>query len=210
MGKYDTHYTETLLMLTTPPARPHGRLLLLLGAALALLACGSDTLSGPPDPLQLPMEWTFGGGLDGWTLHNRTAGDGGGQASHDASNGRVVLSGSGAPGEPDAWMSREVTLPEIDIGELWIDVHGITDCLAAKGNDSQARLTVRAPDGSTTVVDDWHKVVPLDSPVLIVGGSIHQFAGQTVTITIEQDDEGEQEGDTPESVCVSRIEILAD
>ena len=197
-------------MFTTSSRRLHSRLLL-LGATFALLACGSDNVSAPPDPLQLPMEWTFGGELDGWALHNRTTGDGGGQASHDASSAHVVLAGYDAPGAADAWMSRQVTLPTDVAGVLWIDVHGIADCLLSEQHDSHARITVTTSDGSTSVVDDWRKVAQFDTPSVIAGGSLQQFAGQTVTITIEQDDEGEQESaDEPETVCVSRIEIFED
>lgn len=197
-------------MFTTPYRRLHGRLLL-LGAALALLACGSETMSGPPDPLELPMRWTFGGELDGWTLHQRATGAGGGQASHDASGARVVLAGYDAPGAADAWMSRKVILPKDVAGELWIDIEGIADCLLSQGHDSHARITVTTSDGSTSIVEDWRRVNQFDTPTVIAGGSLQQFAGQTVTITIEQDDEGEQEApDEPESVCVSSIEIFAD
>lgn len=179
--------------------------------AIALVSCGDETGPTGPDPLELPITWEFDGGLEGWTLGSRTSGDGGGSAIHDAGGSSVVLSGHGAPGTADAWMSRQVTLPDGAAGEVWIDVAGMADCLLRDEGDTHARITVTPSNGSTTIVEDWRRVAPADMPVVIVGGSLEQFAGETVTITIEQDDEGEQEeGGETESVCVSRIEIFDD
>lgn len=177
--------------------------------ATCLVACGSDP-AGPPDDdddeITLPMEFTFDSSQEGWLLLARLPGDGSGTASYDGANGRIILSGYGEPGEPDAWMSRKVTLPDVEL--LWIDVLVTADCLMGGSNDSHARLTVTTEDNTTTVVDDWSKV---DETPNLLGGLLEPFRGQTVTITIEQDDEGDQQSaDDPESVCVDNVKIFED
>lgn len=180
-------------------------------AAAALLAtclgaCGSEPAGPPDEEITLPMEFTFDSGQEGWLLFARLPGDGSGTATYDGANGRIILSGYGSPGEPDAWMSREVTLPDVDL--LWIDALVSADCLADGSNDSSVRITVTTEDNTTTVIQDWTNV---DETPGLEGGSLEAFRGQTVTITIEQDDDGDQEpANEPESVCVDNVEIFQD
>lgn len=175
--------------------------------SFALASCGDDPAG--PDPVTLPMTWDFDSGLEGWTLGGRSGGDGAGAASHDQANGRVVLSGYDSPGVADAWMSREVALPDVDL--LWIDASVTADCVLDQDHDSFARIVVTEAGGATSVVEDWTEVDDFTLPGRMVGGSLEAFRGKTVTITIEQDDEGEQQDpDEPEAICVDFVSIFVD
>lgn len=198
----------------TAPLHRIRRFLGPVALTLGSLACGSTEPGGPdpsePDPITLPIEWRFDAGLDGWTLHARTAGDGGGTASHDPTDGLVVLRGQGAPGVADAWLRRQVTLPETD-DYLWIDVEVIADCATGGDNDTAGRITVTRADGTVSDITAWERVMDYELPGRLLGGSLEAVAGETVTITIEQDDEGEQEdGGDDEALCVAGVEIFLD
>ena len=175
--------------------------------SIALASCGDDPAG--PDPVTLPMTWEFDSGLEGWTLDERSTGDGTGTASHDQANGRVVLSGHGAPGAADAWMSRQVALPDVDF--LWIDARMTADCVLNQEHDTYARIIVTETGGATSVVRDWTQVDDFTQLGRNVGGSLEAFRGETVTISIEQDDEGEQQSsDEPEAICVNAVSIFQD
>ena len=182
---------------------------ILLAVGLGTLACSSTEPAGP-EPITLPIEWRFSDGLGGWTTHARTTGDGNGTATHDAGAGLVVLRGQGAPGVADAWLRRQVALPDTD-DYLWIDVEVTADCVTGGDNDTAGRITVTGADGTVTDITDWERVTDYALPGRLLGGSLQDFAGETVTITIEQDDEGEQEDDgDDEALCVAGVEIFLD
>ena len=177
--------------------------------AIALVSCGDETGPTGPDPLQLPITWDFDGGLEGWILDGRSGGDGAGSASHDQANGWVILSGHGAPGVADAWLRRQVTLPDVDF--LWIDASVVSDCVLGQDQDSRVRIIVTSTGGASSVVEDWTTVGHFTLPGQRVGGSLEAFRGETVTIAIEQDDEGDQqESDEREAICVDFVSIFID
>lgn len=182
---------------------------LLLAAGLA--ACSGESTEPDVGPLALPTLWTFdGGSLEGWTLQTQSPGAAGGTAVRNDAEGYIEFSAWGDPGVPNAWMSRQVTLP--DVAGLWIDARAISGCAGGAEKDSAVRMTLTRADGTTSIIEDWNAVDSFDWPGDVVGGSLDPFAGETVTITIEQDDEGEQEESAgeAESLCVDDVTIFID
>lgn len=187
-----------------------GRSGLAIVTALLAAACGSDPAGidepvDEPDVLTLPFEWTFDAGTDGWDLAAGSTGS----AVHDPAEGRIILSGHGGPGEAKSSMSRVVSLPVVAEGVIpWIDVFVAADCLSSGSNDTSLRITAASAEQGTVVVQDWTRI---DEDLRPEGGSLEAFAGETVTITIEQDDDGDPEPpDDPEHVCVDRVSIFED
>lgn len=194
--------------------RPAGTSAVALLAMLLAGACGSDP-AGIDEPiddpveesevLTLPTEWTFDTGTEGWDLTASSNGS----AVYDPAEGRIVLSGYGVPGEANASISRVVNLPAV--GEdviLWIDVFVAADCLDNGDNDTFLRITAASSEEGTVIIRDWTRI---HENIHAEGGSLEAFAGETVTITIEQDDEGDQQSpDDPESACIDRISIFDD
>lgn len=172
--------------------------------AVMLTACGSDP-AGPEerDALVLPTEWTFDTGADGWTLGTASTG---GSATHNSAEGRLILAGFGGPGAANAWMSRIVTLPVSETGYPWIDAYVAADCIDGESNDTYLRITAESDELGLVTVRDWTSI---DESYRNVGGSLEDFEGQTVTVTIEMDDEGEQQDpDDPEAACVDMVSIF--
>src|SRR5690606_10931527 len=179
--------------------------------AIVLVACNSDAAGPDSVPLELPAHWSFdGGNLDGWTLGSRSTGTGGGSAARNNAGGYVEMTAWGQVGVPDAWMSLQVALP--DVVGLWIDARSIGGCVEGEDRDSEMRIRVTRANGTSSLVHDWRQVDDFEWPGMLLGGSLEQFAGETVTITIEQDDEGEQEesASDAESVCVDNVDIFID
>lgn len=177
-----------------------------VAASILLVACGSDP-AGPEEPetLALPTEWAFETGADGWTLGSASTG---GSATHNSAEGSLILAGSGDPGAANAWMSRTVTLPVPDAGYAWIDAYVAADCIDGQSGDTYLRITAESEEQGLVTVRDWTSI---DETYQNVGGSLEAFEGQTVTITIEMDDEGEQQDPAdPEEACVDMVSIFLD
>lgn len=175
-------------------------------AAIVLIAatgCGDDS-SGPTNDT-LPITWNFDGGLEGWTGGSATAAGQGGAVS--TSNGTVTLQGWGAPGQPDAWISRSVALPDLAYS---IRVLAISDCAAAEDENDTSMRILLVDGGDTAVLGEWQTVS--EQGYDLRSADLYEFAGQTVTLRIEMDDEGEQEDDLAngELLCIDQIQIIAD
>lgn len=141
------------------------------------------------------FDFTFDHDADGWTL----GGLGGhccqgnwGLAAWDLDvgamigKGVIVLDGTGDPGNPNGWISKSFVLPA-NVTTLQFDVWGHN----VAGAD--ARLIVRVVDASGShKLDDEIIVGGPDNVIQIFTKQINiaAFAGTSVTIFLEQDDNG--------------------
>ena len=172
-------------------------------ACLTLTACDDDD---PTDPgPALPIIWTFDAGLDGWTPGSAGTATGGG--SVETEGGEVVLLGWGDPGEPNAWITRTVALPA---AAYTIRVHATADCfLVEGGGDTALRIRLTAGNTTTTLLD-WTSIS--EDTYDTRSADLEQYAGQTVTLRVEMDDEATQEEgpDRFETLCIDEISIIGD
>jgi hypothetical protein len=181
-----------------------------LGAALSILAlaalggCGSDDDPTGPPAGELPMTWVFDAGLDGWDPSEQCNGD---PACYPVgmvtqNDGMVILEGAGDPASANASISRSVSLPA---GSATIEVRAISSCTGTIASDTDIRILVQA-GASETIVQDW---IEVDESWTTISAGIAGFAGQQVTIEIEQNDNGEQEesGASAEALCIDEITI---
>lgn len=170
------------------------RMLLLFLLPVGLAACGGDG-DGPTAPGggAVVMAWTFDRDLDGWAA-GTAEGESWGTVQwqiwdDDDPSGWIKLDGTGESGTPNAWISRSIDLPAAaKTLEFRTASHN------RPGGD--AALRVRLVDGAAEHVllgwevvghtgDDGGDLVWLDRSV-----SIAAYAGRTVTILFEQDDNG--------------------
>ncbi len=180
----------------------------LLSALLTVVvlgACGGDA-DGPAGPgdAELPIRWTFESGLEGWDLSEQCNGN---PACYPvgfvtAENGMIVLEGAGDPGEPNASISRALTLPA---GSATLEVRAISSCTGTSAADTDLRIRIQA-GASSTVVQNWIEVRESWETVSI---PITGFAGQQIAIYIEQNDNGEQEDaeGMPEALCIDEVVV---
>lgn len=187
---------------SVPTARAATRVLAATLAVLMATGCGDDSPTGGDD---LPITWNFDAGLEGWSTEAAAAAGHGGSVSSSA--GTVVLRGWGAPGDPDAWITQSLTLPA---AAYTIRVRAISDCAEAEAdNDTYMRILLIA-SGSTTVLSDWQTID--EEAYQTQSADLDQFAGETVTLRIEMDDEGGQEDDlaSGEMLCIDQVQITGD
>jgi hypothetical protein len=167
-----------------------------------LLACGSDDPAGPGGGGGFPMEWNFTAGLEGWQAGTRPGGEGGGDVG--VMNGMAVLNGFGEPGDPDAWISRTVQLP---VEPMSLAFDALSGCGGRDDGDSFLYVTVTSPDwaGEPLLASDQ---ISADQTTPFLLG-LNPYAGMEVTITFQQDDEGEQEDgmEEAESICIDDVVI---
>ena len=189
---------------SVPAAHVTTRVLAATLAVLIATGCGDDS-DPPTGGDDLPISWDFDAGLEGWNGGAAAAAGHGGSVS--SSSGSVVLRGWGAPGEPDAWISQSVTLPA---AAYRISARVISDCLEAdEDNDTYMRILLTA-SGSTTVLFGWQTIH--ENVYQTASGDLESFAGQTVTLRLEMDDEGGQEDDlaSGELLCIDQVQITGD
>ena len=188
---------------------------LLAGVASVALttACGDDDPSAPAND-EVIFRWTFPDDLDGWDTGMDDAG-GWGTAVHSgadalasptaAEEGSVKLDGVGDPGEPNAWIFRtDVVLPD--------DATTLAYWAAGHNQDgANAHLRVRLVDESATnhTLADWEEFSGTAGTrnweERMV--SVAAFAGQTVALYFEQDDNGPG---AHEQIYLDEIRVLRD
>ena len=171
---------------------------------LLLGACSDDPTN--PDPGDtLPIVWSFDSGLEGWLPGAAaTAANGGGVTIE---GGEVILTGWGGPGEPDAWIARTVDLPP---DAYTIRVRATADCVTQEGGgDSSLRIRLAA-GGTTATLQDW-TTIPEDA-YATQSADLDEYAGESVTLRLEMDDEGGQEDgpDEFETLCIDEVQIIGD
>ena len=173
-------------------------------ALIFATGCGDDS-DPPTGGNDLPITWNFDAGLEGWSSGAAAAAGHGGSVSSSAGN--VVMRAWGAPGEPDAWITQSLTLPS---AAYTIRVRAVSDCAEADPeNDTYMRILLTA-SGSTTVLSDWQTIN--ENAYQTQSADLDAFAGETVTLRIEMDDEGGQEDDlaSGEMLCIDQIQITGD
>ncbi len=159
------------------------------------LGAGADSIaraaqpSPPASRSPQPLEFGFDTDLEGWTrgvAGRKGRDDNWGTVYQLPRNGGIVqLDGTGRRGRPNAWISKSIALPS-DARTLDFDVSAHDTAV------SDSHLTVRIQDDSSdnVIVDE------------IVSGAAHRltfrtervdiarWAGMTVTVVFEQDDNG--------------------
>ena len=187
-----------------------------LAAAIVLPACSDDD-DGPsgPGPEEVIYQWAFGADeLAGWEVGMASVGSWG-TVTHVGSDhlaspspdeeGSAKLDGVGDPGVPNAWIFRAgVPLPADAATLAWF--------AAGHNQDgANANLRVRLVDGSAVehTLADWEEFTGSSAgrnwEERTV--SIAAYAGQTVTIYFEQDDNGPG---SHEQIYLDDVRILRD
>jgi hypothetical protein len=161
--------------------------LLMITPVLVLFAaagCGGDNPAQPADP---GIVFGFEDGLQGWSPG--TTGNGWGNATwSDRGDGMIHLDGVGGPGDPNSWVSRGVALPS-DAAQVTYRISGHD----RRNGDSAFRLRIE-DTGVSTTVHDWQVIVGgTDGNFnwLSFSDDISAFAGKTVNVYFEQDDDGD-------------------
>lgn len=158
------------------------------GALRASIGLGGTLASNETCEEQL-LAWDFLGGFEGWQVG--TTEDGWGTVIwRDRRLGRdgvIHFDGVGGPGEPNSWIYQTVTVP----------ANATTISFAAAphdrdGGDTEMRVRVEDSSGAFHTVLDWTTLVGAEGQRLWSDWSapIADFAGQTVTIYFEQNDNG--------------------
>lgn len=190
----------------------HRFLLVCVGVAALVFVAGCD--GGATDSDSVLIRWTFGDDLEDWEAGTDQSGGWGDVAmsNHDAlpdasdeDDGSVKLDGTGDPGEPNAWIyNNDLALPD----------DAATLAYYAAGHDrdgGDSNLRVRLVDGSGTghTLSDWEEFTGSEGEhnweERMV--SVAAYAGQTVTLFFEQDDNGPG---SHEQIYLDEIRILRD
>jgi hypothetical protein len=164
------------------------------GLLCIAVGCNGDDPAGPGNT-EL-FRWSFGSDLEGWQTGADDAGGWGDVTvvnadrqddPPDEEKGSVKLDGTGDPGEPNAWIHRGIALP----------AHARTLAYWAAGhnrNGGDAALRVRLVDGGGTshTLADWEEFTGSEGVHHWESRSVSiaAYAGQTVTLYFEQDDNG--------------------
>jgi hypothetical protein len=145
-------------------------------------------------PPSQTLDFTFAHDAEGWTL----GGLGGSCCAGNWGKSRwlldvgamdgkgvIEMDGSGDPGNPNAWITKSFVLPA-NVTTLQFDVWG------HNRDDSDARLIVRIFDGAFHTLDDEIIVGGPDNVLQIFTKQLNiaAWAGRSVTIWFEQDDNG--------------------
>jgi len=150
----------------------------------AATGCGDDSPTQPADP---GIVFGFEDGFQDWDPG--TTSNGWGNATwSDRGDGMVHLDGVGGPGDANSWVSREIALPS-DATQVTYRVSGHD----RRNGDSEFRVRLEATGASTTV-HDWEDIVggvDGDFNWLTFTDDISAFAGKTVTVYFEQNDDGD-------------------
>lgn len=153
-------------------------------AMVFVAGCGDD----PVAPKGAAFTFDFADGFDDWEPGTTSTNGWGSATWSDRKGGIVHLDGTGGPGEPNSWISRELTLPG-NATELAYDVAGHD----RRFGDSGFRVRIEE-GGVSTTVRDWEVVVGSDDGDFDWHphtDDISAFAGKTVTLFLEQDDDGD-------------------
>lgn len=196
-----------------PSIRHSWHLLLASGCALVMAtACGDD--DGPSDPGVDPVvyRWVFGDDLEGWEDGTAEVGSWGTVSisnndalpnATDEEDGSVRLDGVGDPGVPNAWIVRTgLSLPA--------DAETLAWWAAGHDRDGgNATLRVRLVDGAgvSHMIRDWDEFTGSEGTHHWEErtASIAAWAGQTVALWFEQDDNGPG---SHEQIYLDEIRVL--
>jgi len=175
---------------------------LTIALGLAVAGCGDDGGSpAAPKNKDVSTVTTFESGLEGWST-DVTSIDWGSAVWSSHNDGCVKLDGVGnSDPAPNAWMQKEVALPA-NVTELHYKAS------AHDRGDGTGFLRVRLKDGN----GDFHTLVELEKfesgpeghEFLPRSASLTAFAGQTVTLYFELEDE---DGGGNNQVYVDEIDI---
>jgi hypothetical protein len=160
-----------------------------LAVASSSTAGGAAAGGAGGEPAFRELRFTFDGGLEGWQL--ASAGGKYDSAAHIATignpGGSIILNGSDigvVDANPNAWAFRSVDVPE---GAAFV----VFDTRAQ--NDAALRVRLVDDSGSSHTVLDWQLLSGGDWMTLTF--AVVSWAGQTVTLYFEQDDDGEGVGE---------------
>lgn len=160
---------------------------LLMASGLLLPACDGGT--GDDGGGAALLSWSFEEDLEGWQEGEADEGSWGTVRWQKFGGNVVKLDGTGDEGNPNAWIYREVTLPE--------KARSLRFRTAPHNrNGADAALRVRlVENGTSTTLLDW-EVLKFngtdggDLEFVERSVSVADFAGRTVTLYFEQDDNG--------------------
>jgi hypothetical protein len=133
-----------------------------------------------------PLFFDFSTGEQGWSGGTTQGGSSWGTVVHlDRSNGVIKLDGVDSPddAEPNAWISRTVTIPAV-ASSLDLDVS------AHDRDGANALYRVRLEDGSGShTLIDWTAKSGIEGRLTFstVHADLGPWAGETVTLYLEQD-----------------------
>lgn len=192
------------------------RFLLAGAAALALsTACSDGDGPGGPAPDPVLFRWTFGDDLEGWTEGTTPSANSWGSVAlsnadalddpAESDDGSVKLDGTGDPGLPNAWIYHTGLDLPADAGTLayWAAGHD------RDGGDAALRVVVVDEGGTAHTLADWEEFSGSEGvhnwEQRMV--SLAAYAGQTVTLFFEQDDNGPG---THEQIYLDEIRVLRD
>jgi len=146
------------------------------------------------------LNYSFSLGLQGWrgAIAGKTYDKAQWSATGGTSGGVLLLDGSDlghSDTAPNAWFSRQISLPQ-NVTDLSFDTKA--------NNDGQLRVRVDDGRGNVVTLLNWEK---LSQPNVWVHRSIslRGYAGQTVTLLIEQNDGGKGSG---EFRYVDNVQVL--
>jgi hypothetical protein len=144
-------------------------------------ACGSDRSTGPRETL----EFRFESDLDGWS-EGTTENGWGTVVWLSRQTGVVKMDGVGGPGQPNAWIYRELVVPaRARTLTFRASAHDRT------GGDTDMRVRVEQ-DGVSSTLLDWTRLEGVEGSLTWQNFSIgvSQLAGRTVVRFFEQRDNG--------------------
>jgi hypothetical protein len=158
----------------------------LIAALMAVATClpaGVSSAAGAE-----PVKWTFDADVQGWTkgLAGVKGTDNWGTVHQLPRDGGIVqLDGTGGPGQPNAWISKSILLPG---GARTLDF----DVSAHDTAVSDSHFTVRLQDATSDNVLVDETVVGAEGQLTFRTETvdISRWAGRTVTLVFEQDDNG--------------------
>lgn len=192
----------------------------MLAGGLAVLAlgltaaCGDDDPAGPANDTII-FRWTFGDDLEGWTGGTTPSANSWGDVAlanadalpdaPDEDDGSVKLDGTGDPGLPNAWIYHtDLALPA-DAATLAYYAAGHD----RDGGNSNLRVVLLDEGGTNHTLADWEEFTGSEGDhhweERVV--SIAAYAGQTVTLFFEQDDNGPG---SHEQIYLDEIRVLRD
>jgi hypothetical protein len=180
-----------------------------IGLLLAAGACGGNDATGPVNDVLL--RWTFGSDLEGWSDATTSSGGWGtvDLSNNDSQNdapddedGSVKLDGVGGPGEPNAWIFRSVVLPANAATLSWWAAGHDRD-----GGDAELRVRLVDGNGASHTLADWEEFTGSAGTHHweLRSAAIAAYAGQTVTLYFEQNDNGPG---SHEQIYLDEIKVL--
>ena len=145
------------------------------------------------------LEWTFDEDNEGWL---EGVSDGGTVYHLDRGFGLLKLHGIGDVGTPNAWIYQQIALPATARTlELRVSAHDRDGATVAW------RVRLVDAGGTSHTLHGWEILTGAEGVLVWVDRSIpiESYAGQTVTVYVEQDDNGES---NHEHFYIDRIQVM--